>query len=123
MITIYLLSSRQRIAVSEDYWMNFAVFKLLHVIEYAILTTMYIFSLYYSTREKDETIYRHAVIFALCYAATDELHQTFVPTREGTIRDVGIDLIGILSVYWFFRHSYAHYIQRYIPPLVRAWFP
>ena len=31
---------------------------------------------------------------AVLYAATDELHQTFVPTREGCLRDVFIDSSG-----------------------------
>ena len=31
------------------------------------------------------------------YAATDELHQTFVPSREGCLRDVVIDSTGGLA--------------------------
>lgn len=33
--------------------------------------------------------------FSLFYACTDELHQHFVPGRSATLRDVGIDCIGI----------------------------
>ena len=32
---------------------------------------------------------------AVLYAATDEFHQTFVPSREGCIRDVAIDSCGV----------------------------
>lgn len=32
--------------------------------------------------------------FAALYASTDEFHQTFVPSREGCLRDVGIDTCG-----------------------------
>ena len=37
-----------------------------------------------------------AILFSLFYAATDELHQAFVPGREGRPRDIFIDLFGIL---------------------------
>jgi VanZ family protein len=42
--------------------------------------------------------FRHrgaAVAIALTYAASDELHQHFVPTRHGTPVDVAIDAAGI----------------------------
>jgi VanZ family protein len=35
-----------------------------------------------------------ALLVAGCYAATDEFHQTFVPNREGCVRDVIIDTCG-----------------------------
>ena len=35
-----------------------------------------------------------ALWVAALYAATDELHQTFVPSREGCLRDVFIDTSG-----------------------------
>ncbi len=36
---------------------------------------------------------------SLCYAASDEFHQLFVPGRGGSIRDVAIDAIGIFGSY------------------------
>ena len=38
-----------------------------------------------------------AVGSALAYAASDEWHQSFVPGRTGTVRDVAIDGIGIAA--------------------------
>jgi VanZ family protein len=35
-------------------------------------------------------------VLAVLYAISDEVHQSFVPTREGTLRDVIIDAIGAL---------------------------
>jgi VanZ family protein len=35
-----------------------------------------------------------ALLGAMFYATTDEFHQTFVPTREGCVRDVIIDSTG-----------------------------
>jgi VanZ family protein len=31
----------------------------------------------------------------IAYAATDELHQTFVPGREGAVLDVLVDAVGV----------------------------
>ncbi len=35
--------------------------------------------------------------FAVCYAALDEVHQLFVPTRGASVRDVLIDSVGALA--------------------------
>jgi VanZ family protein len=35
-----------------------------------------------------------AFIIVVLFAATDEIHQTFVPSRDGNPRDVIIDAIG-----------------------------
>ena len=45
-----------------------------------------------------------AMLVVLVYASTDEFHQLFVPTREGSLRDVGIDCVGAvlaLLLLWF----------------------
>jgi VanZ family protein len=36
------------------------------------------------------------VLMSAAYAATDEFHQSFVPTRGASVRDVGIDTCGTL---------------------------
>ena len=38
-----------------------------------------------------------AVIFCVCYAMTDELHQYFVPGRSCRLFDVGVDSLASLS--------------------------
>lgn len=35
-----------------------------------------------------------ALMFAVLFAASDEWHQTFVPGRDGCVRDVVIDASG-----------------------------
>ena len=48
-----------------------------------------------------------ALGLAVLYATTDELHQTFVPNRTGSIIDVAIDAtgaaLGLLAVWMVFR--------------------
>ena len=88
---IFYLSSREKIAVSESYWLSFAFFKTLHLIEYGILFLLWYFALY-----KKKYGLKLAIFLSILYGMTDEWHQTFVPTREGRIRDVFIDSLGVI---------------------------
>lgn len=46
-----------------------------------------------------------AMIITFAYALSDELHQTFVPGRYGTLRDIGYDMLGAtLAFLW--KHQY-----------------
>lgn len=38
--------------------------------------------------------FRLSLLLVVLFALSDEWHQTFVPGREGTLRDVGFDTIG-----------------------------
>jgi hypothetical protein len=44
-----------------------------------------------------------AIVLAVAWAALDEWHQTFVPGRGGTVRDVCIDVAGIAIAAAFVR--------------------
>jgi VanZ family protein len=45
----------------------------------------------------------------LSVAALDEWHQTFIPSRTGTVRDVGLDSVAgvafLVIAYWWLRRS------------------
>ncbi|EEF58351.1 VanZ family protein [Pedosphaera parvula Ellin514] len=81
--------------------------KCAHLTEYAILA----FLVWRATRKlvwRDKRPWQWseagvALWVAALYASTDEFHQTFVPSREGCLRDVLIDssgaLIGLLALY------------------------
>ena len=67
-----------------------------HLTEYAILAL-----LWFRALTRDTTLSRRgafAIAFAICasWAALDEVHQTFVPGRTGSGRDVAIDAAGSL---------------------------
>jgi len=62
--------------------------KLAHFCEYAILGALLL-------RARDRT--ELAVAAGVVYAATDELHQHFVPGRHAALRDVAIDAAGVLA--------------------------
>ncbi len=96
---IYYMSSQPRIAMTEsDVW-DFLIFKTLHMVEYGLL----FFLLYraFNSLPKWNEIWTFCVSMALSvgYAISDELHQLSVASRHGKLRDVVIDIVGMLIVY------------------------
>ncbi|WP_434283181.1 VanZ family protein [Clostridium botulinum] len=76
-----------------DYnFLNFLIRKAAHITEYLILFML----LYYAFKK---TFYKNlkikAAIITILYACTDEFHQLFIPGREGKVRDVLVDSIGV----------------------------
>ena len=49
-----------------------------------------------NSRDWNWSIARRAVLFSALYAATDEFHQSFIPSREGAIHDVLLDTSGAI---------------------------
>lgn len=71
---------------------NFVVRKCAHFMEYMILG-LFMFNvlrLYYSVKQ----VSIMTIVFIFLYACSDEIHQLFVPGREGAMRDVFIDTCG-----------------------------
>lgn len=66
-------------------WIDFVVKKTAHVTEYAIL--------FWLVWRAGKSL-KLSLAITILYALTDEWHQTFIPGREGTLRDVGFDTIG-----------------------------
>jgi VanZ family protein len=97
---IFFFSTRARIVVSAADIVNFLFFKTLHVLEYAMLYML-------TYRAMKNSYPKKAIIFwvfwsfiiVLLYAGSDEIHQLFVATREGRVRDVIIDTLGA-TVAW-----------------------
>jgi VanZ family protein len=67
-----------------------------HATEYAILVVVGAAMLRRWQRGRAGKAIQSAFAFAILYAATDEWHQTFVPGRHGSLRDVLIDSMGAL---------------------------
>ncbi|CAN5207027.1 VanZ family protein [soil metagenome] len=105
MIIIFTLSSQQRVVVSDITSINFIFFKTLHVIEYATLFFLLFRAFHKQSNVSLQNAFFFSIMIAILYAASDELHQTFVPTREGSPRDVIIDTIGILSSFMYTKIS------------------
>lgn len=79
----------------------FAVRKCAHLTEYAILAFLVWCALrkpkWGDTRPWEWSQAGVALWVAALYASTDEFHQTFIPTREGCVRDVLIDTSGAIA--------------------------
>jgi len=69
--------------------------KLAHVTEYAILAILLVRALDHPERAALTTA-AAAVALGTAYAAVDELHQTWVPSRVGSPYDVALDACGTL---------------------------
>lgn len=115
MSIIFIMSSRQRISVADTEVENFIIFKSLHVIEYAFLYLLLFRATFKSFTKKlsNKSIFTIVIIATILYAISDELHQTFVPTRQGAIRDIFIDTIGILIAFSYTK-IYLTKLKRYI---------
>ena len=102
-LVIFIFSNRKTtVNVGPNYWTDFVVKKIAHIIEYAILSI-----LSYGAFNKSKI---KALIFVLLYGISDEIHQSFVPGREPRIRDVIIDLLGGGLGLW---------MKKFIPPAMR----
>lgn len=67
---------------------HFAIYALLGVLAYLLL------KLGYSVENK--LAFPCALMVSAFYAATDEIHQLFVPGRSGSVKDVFLDGVGAL---------------------------
>lgn len=82
-------------------WIN--VRKFAHVFIYATLAFFAFHSIIsapdvilYLPNRKKKVLF--VLVFCLLYACTDEFHQTFVPGRAGSIKDVCVDAVGFVPV-------------------------
>ncbi|MBU0490467.1 MAG: VanZ family protein [Chloroflexi bacterium] len=81
-------------------WLNDVVAKVAHVVVYAALTGLLWRALARNRRPTAHAAFA-ALVLAALYGLTDELHQAFVPGREATLLDVGIDAGAALVTAWW----------------------
>lgn len=102
MATIFVLSSIPSLKSPLEPFYDFLLRKLAHVGEYAVLSGL-LFRALTASGFKTKRALATAALVSLFYAATDEWHQTFVPGREGTLRDVGVDALGVVGARFMFQ--------------------
>ena len=91
----WLSGNRLSAAAIEE--IHFYIRKLAHVTEYAILAVIVRNAFRQSIPTRRELPVDWLVaLFSACYAAADEFHQSFVPSRTASVRDVMIDTVGAL---------------------------
>jgi VanZ family protein len=78
--------------------------KTAHFIEYGILGFLLFNALNAPRRRR---VLLLAIVFGILYAASDELHQFFVPGRSMRLIDLGVDAAGVICgagfVFWVLR--------------------
>jgi VanZ family protein len=84
---IFALSSIPSLGTGLGTW-DLLLRKLAHASEYAVLGFLLVRAV---GRELP------AVLLGVAYALSDEVHQHFVPGRQGAVYDVAIDAIGVLA--------------------------
>ena len=99
---IFALSATPSIATPLEPAYDFTLKKLAHITVYAILTILLFRALRLHITNKGHAVVT-AALLAILYALSDEWHQTFVPGREGTLRDVGIDAVGAVGMSMWLR--------------------
>lgn len=70
--------------------------KLAHFTEYFLLYFL-VFRVMRLYVGEGKNVLFYSWLICVCYAATDEFHQTFIPGRVGQVMDVGIDALGALA--------------------------
>jgi VanZ family protein len=89
---IFVLSATPNLKTNLE--QDFLLRKIAHMVEFAILTLLLYRAIKNETGRTNKAIIS-SLIIALFYACSDEFHQLFVRGRHGSLKDVGIDSIGI----------------------------
>jgi VanZ family protein len=76
---------------------DFMAKKLAHMAEYAILTALLFHAVRPHVKRAPHALLISALV-GILYAFSDEWHQTFVAGRHGSLRDVGLDALGIAGI-------------------------
>ena len=105
MIVIFLFSNQNSIDSTESTNLIYRLFgintdsififvlirKCVHLIEYLILGLL-VYNMFKNFNIK--RIYICTILFCVIYSCTDEIHQLFIPGREGKLIDCFIDTLG-----------------------------
>lgn len=91
-LLIFFFSSLTTTPGPEEVFWDFVLKKSAHIFEFAVLYLL----AYRAFNRQSHNYWLAPIIFALFYAASDELHQRFVPGRNSRFADIGFDSLGIL---------------------------
>lgn len=111
------LSELDRFQLVEK--LTFPIRKGAHMTEYAILALLAML-FWRGWGAEGKRAYLISFLVAVAYAGTDEIHQLFVPGREGMLIDVCIDATGALIglfILWTVRRIRGKYCEKQTFPL------
>ncbi len=93
---IFIVSAQPILPHYPDTLLDLILKKAAHMIEYGILAFLLWRALSRGRGTLSWSALVTAFVVSVLYAASDEYHQSFVPGRNGTPVDVGIDAVGAL---------------------------
>jgi VanZ family protein len=91
---IFVISAQSDLPHHPDGAVDFIVRKMGHVVEYGVLAGLVWWAWKDETEGDSQRALIGAFILSGLYAISDEVHQCFVPGRDGQLLDVGYDLLG-----------------------------
>lgn len=122
-LIVNLLNELLSIDIQDD----MIIRKVAHTMEFALLTIFSYVALSSTNKISNKTSYAESPVklmrsdnemnivftlwFAILNAIFDEYHQLFVDGRDGSIKDVLIDLIGIIIVLIVIRVAFTIYLK------------
>lgn len=77
---------------------EFNPYSLLHIPLYGFLTGLLLLALASKPGTNFASRYHLAAWMAVAVGILDEYHQTFIPSREGSVGDVLLDILGVILV-------------------------
>ena len=94
MVVIFVLSARSRIPRTPGLSVEFSAV-IGHLIAYGVLAAL----IYFATPPGLPRHTRAVVAFggAVLYGVSDEFHQSFVPGRDASLFDIGVNVAGALA--------------------------
>ena len=103
---IFIFSSQSVLPGFEESAFDFIFKKTAHIFVYFVLYLL-------TKRGTDMTLNKRSnklnlylpIFICLIYAISDELHQSLVPGRYATLRDVGYDMFGV-SIAFLRKYNY-----------------
>lgn len=102
---IFKLSNGAVPVASQVYWQDYIFKKSAHMFFFGVLAVLTYRALRINGVGRAKAAF-WAIMTAMIYGASDEIHQSFTQMREARIRDVGFDTIGgsvaISVVYYLF---------------------
>jgi VanZ family protein len=90
----YLPPLRAQLSRTDLDTLNYAVRKLAHFTEYAILTTLGYWACLKALNRLPLIALRYGLLVSILFAISDEFHQVFEPGRTSLMTDVFIDSLG-----------------------------
>lgn len=89
---IFLLSSQTNLPGPNTAMWDFLFKKSAHMFVYGVLYWLLFRSVNVGKQAK---LFLLPFVFCMLYSVTDEFHQSLIPGRTPTVRDVGFDVLGM----------------------------